>query len=246
MGFLSLLTHLFSVMVSIIISIAISFLDNFTLFEIARSFYFALYFSFFFFIIGVFILSKSYRNYITKFQHTDFIQLEQRDTLRFKYIFILGCFIILGSLFSIILHMNYVYTMNYKLKIPLFAVIGIAITFSIAVSMIDVINLLFALFNGEKVSEPPINHHRQIMPVIYLSCIMGFIFGGIFALFDIEDVRLSHISDMLAKEEGFLIPIAVIFGLIAGLFVSMKGKDDDDDKIIVEKGFKPIAQEEEI
>ena len=89
MDFLSLLIHLFSVMLSIIISIAISFLDNFTLFEIARSFYFALYFSFFFFIIGVFILSKSYRNYITKFQHTDFIQLEQRDTLRFKYIFIL-------------------------------------------------------------------------------------------------------------------------------------------------------------
>ena len=243
----TLLTFIFSIVTCVLISIAITFIDNCTLFEIAVNFYYALYFGIFFLIIGVFILSKSYRNYVTKFQHTDFIQIEPKDLFRFKYIFILGCLILLSSLFTLLLHIDYIHKLNYQYKIPFFCVIGISITFAIVVTSIDLINLCFALFYGKKMVNPLINSYKQIMPLIYLSCLMGFIFGGIFAIFDVEDAKLSNISDILGKEEGFLIPIAVVFGFIAGLFISLVGKEDEEgDKIIVEKGFKPISQQEEV
>lgn len=49
---------------------------------------------------------------------------------------------------------------------------------------------------------------------------MGFLFGIIFGIMDIEDVATRQIKQYLMKEENYCIPIGIILGGIAGLFVS--------------------------
>jgi len=49
---------------------------------------------------------------------------------------------------------------------------------------------------------------------------MGMCFGLVFGIMDIEDVSARLIKDYLMKEENYCIPIGVVLGAIAGLFVS--------------------------
>jgi hypothetical protein len=49
---------------------------------------------------------------------------------------------------------------------------------------------------------------------------MGFLFGLIFGVMDMEDQSLRHIKDILIREENYCIPIGVICGAMMGLFAS--------------------------
>ena len=49
---------------------------------------------------------------------------------------------------------------------------------------------------------------------------MGMLFGMVFGIMDMEDVSARFIKEYLMKEENYCIPIGVILGAIAGLFVS--------------------------
>ena len=54
---------------------------------------------------------------------------------------------------------------------------------------------------------------------------MGMLFGLIFGIMDLEDVAARQIKQYLMKEENYCIPIGLILGGIAGLFVSNGDKN---------------------
>ncbi|MCQ2821729.1 MAG: hypothetical protein MJ252_31105, partial [archaeon] len=122
--FLTLFEYFFSVVIGTCICFLFTFANNCTLFEIYQNFYYACYFAFFFFIIGFTVLSKSYRSYLTKFQHPDFIKISKNESFRFKYISILGLFLIFSSLFSLLVHAKIIRKAHYIFRVPLFCVIG--------------------------------------------------------------------------------------------------------------------------
>lgn len=198
--------------------------------------------------ISLFILSKSYRNYQSNFQHPDFIQVEESiDTLRYKIFLILGILILSSGVLSLLLHFSYFSKMNYIFKIPLFAILGVGVTFALTVTLLDLVNVVLKIMISQ-MKRPAINSPQQIIPIICTSSIMGMLDGGIFGAIDMISYSLNSIGILLQKQQYYCMPISLIFGALCGLFASydFKGGESDKDHNITEKGFKPLAQEEEV
>ncbi len=49
---------------------------------------------------------------------------------------------------------------------------------------------------------------------------MGFLFGLIFGIMDIEDESLREFQEKLLKEENFCVPIGIVLGGISGLLAT--------------------------
>jgi hypothetical protein len=110
----------------------------------------------------LYILIRSLRGYHTTFQNPDYIQVQQKDQLRYKYLIFLSILLIISAVFSLILHWSYfVKKVNYIVKIPVFSCLGIGITFALCVTVIDIINTAFHLIQP-KDSRPPINSSQQV------------------------------------------------------------------------------------
>ncbi len=58
--------------------------------------------------------------------------------------------------------MEVIQKVNYGFKIPIFSVLGIAVTFALSISVIDVINTAFSLIQSKE-SRPPINSSHQVL-----------------------------------------------------------------------------------
>lgn len=151
------------------IGIGMSFIVNCTLVEISKSKYFSFvnqsitiqYFAIFFLIIGVYILLRSLRSYQTTFQNPDYIQVNKKDKLRIQYLILLGVLLIISSMFALSMQTHFIKSLHYLLKIPIFSCLGVAVTFSIGVSVTDLINLAFVLIQP-KGARPPINSSKQV------------------------------------------------------------------------------------
>jgi hypothetical protein len=104
---------------------------------------------------------KSLRSSQTEFQNPDYIQVSQKDTLRHKYLIILGALLVVSALFGFSIHTTYFKGMNFIVKIPIFSCLGISTTFALSVSIIDIVNASFHLIQS-KDSAPPINSSRQV------------------------------------------------------------------------------------
>jgi hypothetical protein len=50
---------------------------------------------------------------------------------------------------------------------------------------------------------------------------MGFLFGLIFGIMDMEDQSIRYIRDMLIKDEMYCLPIGVVCGAMMGLFATL-------------------------
>jgi hypothetical protein len=76
---------------------------------------------------------------------------------------------------------------------------------------------------------------------------MGLLFGTIFGIMDMEEVKFKYLRDMLLKEENYCIPIGVVCGGMMGLLCSMI--DNNEYEMIKQKdkeGFSVLKQEDEV
>lgn len=76
-------------------------------------------------IIGVYIFIRSLRSLYTNFQNPDYIQVNQKENFRHRYLFCLSLLIILAAIFGLALHSQLLIKMHYLLKVPIYAVLGI-------------------------------------------------------------------------------------------------------------------------
>lgn len=97
--------------------------------------------------------------------------------------YLLSIMLILSAIFGLSLHTNYLAQTKYIYKIPIFACLGSSIAFSLAVSIIDIINAVFHLIQ-DKDSSPPINATKQVIinPLITLDCsnYNSLLYNGLF------------------------------------------------------------------
>jgi hypothetical protein len=110
---------------------------------------------------------RSLRSYQTTFQNPDYIQVNQKEQLRFQYLFSLSILLIVAAIFSFCLHTHFFKNLHYLFKIPIFSCLGVAVTFALGVSIIDIINLASHLIQA-KDSRPLINASRQVMIVVII------------------------------------------------------------------------------
>ena len=224
----------------------IALLDICTLYFIYKDSIYGLYFAFFFLIIGIFIISKSYRNYVTKLQNVDFIQVEKLDKFDFYYMIILGCILLISGIFSILVHTHFFISLNYKIRVPFLSLISIGVTFALIIPCIDISNIIYFCIYKSQSKKYIIYNKKQIIPLMTLGMILGLIVGIFFSVLNLEDLRIHKFSGQLMDMQNILLPIIIFIGTSAGLIITIFFDNNDGLYENKDGEFKPLKQEEEV
>jgi hypothetical protein len=111
--------------------------------------------------------------------------------------------ILLSGLLCFILEEDWFIHMSPTSKIPVYSLLGMSVCFALLFSLIDVINYCTTLCWPPEQTRPLINTEAQIYLVVATAVSMGLSFGFVFALFDVEDEKLSNIKMALMREERY-------------------------------------------
>jgi len=118
--------------------------------------------------------------------------------------------------------------MSPTLKVPLYSILGISVCFALLFSIIDLINYCTGYFCQGPNSKPLVDTENQVYLVVASAVLMGFLFGMIFGLLDIEDETVSHLKLALMREERICYPIGAIIGGIASA-INQHLRDESKD-----------------
>lgn len=100
-------------------------------------------------------------------------------------------------------------------KIPVYIILGVSLNFAIIFGVVDVINYFIGLFQNNR-DKSIVESHIQIVWVLINSLIMGWIYGLIFGLMDVEDAGRWEFQGKLLIEEKICMPIAGLLGFFGG------------------------------
>ena len=96
-------------------------------------------------------------------------------------------------------------------KVPLYAVVGVSVTFALVFSAVDLLNYC----SGRPLVETP----SQVIVVLCVSVIMGAIYGFVFGMLDVEDQKGYRLQLQLMREEKFCFPVGGGLGAVAGFLI---------------------------
>ena len=244
--FYSLLGHFVSITICTGLSFCISFADACTLYFIYKDAIYGLYFAFTFLFIGLLILSKSYRSYVTHFQNLDFIQVQKLDKFHFYYMFILGLIIFISGIFIILIHTHFFINLNYKLRVPFLSLICIGISFALVIACIDISNVIYLYIKKSESMKGLIHNKKQIIPLMTSGLVLGLIVGIVFSALRLEDMRIHKFSEQIMNMQNLLIPIIIFIGIFSGLTITLFIDHNDEFYENKDGEFKPLKQEEEV
>lgn len=161
-------------LMGVIVGLLSSLLVNITLAEISISPFFTVYFGVIFVVLGS-LMIFSVRN-----NQSHIIQSRKQFITKFALM------IILSGLLSFLLEKDLVRSMDYKLKIPIYSLVGITVCFSVVFILLDLINYLVSLLQSEY-DKQVIESKLQIYLILAMSILMGAVYGFIFGLMDLQD-----------------------------------------------------------
>lgn len=226
------LWYIVSAMGFAVANVGLCYITIFTLFQITDTFGYALMFSLFFIFVGLYILSKSYRNYITKFHNMTFMQIEDKTTVRYKYLIILGIINILSGIFIVAFHFAFFTSVINSI---IYSVIGACITMTFTVSFIDIINLATNLC----IEDPFLANSKQLIPIVLFGTLLGCLIGGTFGYNYADNIDFVFLVEVLKIENVILFPLSLLSGVAMGFIAIYYQKDYE-----IENDFKPISREE--
>jgi hypothetical protein len=198
-----------SAVVGMLIGVVVSLVVNCTLVEISLSAFFSLYFGILFFVVGSVILWRVGGLSGNPFNFTD------DSTARNNQLVIFACLIIFSGLLCFLLEKNWFVGVGPLLKVPLYTILGVSVSFALTFSLVDLCNYV-AGFMQVSVAKPLVESNEQVYLILVVSLIMGGIFGLIFGAMDVEDEVSFQIRLALRREEGYCYPIGVVLGAVAG------------------------------
>ena len=177
----------------------ISFIVNCTLAEISISPFFALvgdmqYFGVLFIVVGSVMIWRLSQ------------KPAQEDDRKHTYLLALGVWVTASGFLCFLLEKDWFIGLGWHIKIPMYSVLGVAVCFALAFSLIDLLNYVTSLcqdFSSQGFISTPL----QFYIVTGAAVLMGFFFGFIFGLMDIEDSSRYQIRLALMREETWCYPI---------------------------------------
>eukprot|EP00359_Climacostomum_virens_P002221 CAMPEP_0204900814 /NCGR_PEP_ID=MMETSP1397-20131031/2699_1 /ASSEMBLY_ACC=CAM_ASM_000891 /TAXON_ID=49980 /ORGANISM="Climacostomum Climacostomum virens, Strain Stock W-24" /LENGTH=228 /DNA_ID=CAMNT_0052069037 /DNA_START=99 /DNA_END=782 /DNA_ORIENTATION=- len=193
-----------SAVISAVAGVIISFLVNATLAEISINPFFSIYFGLLFTGVGTAIIWKTNK------------QAGLEET-RKKLMLGFGGLVVFAGLICFILEKNWFSSLTPASKVPLYAILGVAVCFALSVAFVDTINLCAGLIctNADAVVETP----KQVYIVIATSLVMGLTFGLVFGLLDVEDEADFRLKQALLDDESYCYSIGLLLGAICGFLV---------------------------
>jgi len=133
-----------------------------------------------------------------------------------KLLYTLGSLMVFSGILCFLLRRNWFMHIDYKLKIPFFAILGVSFAFIIMFLFADCINYC-ALACSRSQTKPIIDSNHQVYLLVGAATFMGFTYGLIFGLLDVEDASMYKLSILALKQESFCYPIGLVLGFFAGL-----------------------------
>ncbi|CAG9317561.1 unnamed protein product [Blepharisma stoltei] len=184
------------------LGIGVSFIINSTLAEISINPFFSVYFGILFMIVGAVIISR--------------VQQQSNEETKRKYYFAFGVLVVLSGILCFLLEKNWSLGLGPHLKIPLYAILGISVSFALTFAIVDLMNYFSSYFSGYS-GKVIVENPQQISAILVLSSIMGVIFGLIFGILDVEDQTAYQLRIALMKEQLYCYPIGAILGALSGV-----------------------------
>ncbi|KAF4674545.1 hypothetical protein FOL47_009071 [Perkinsus chesapeaki] len=214
-----------------VLGIIISLVVNCTLVEISMSAFFALYFGLLFISVGCVILWRI----STQAQMVS----TPEESARKKQLQLFASLIVVSGFLCFILEKNWFVGMSPVLKIPLYSVLGVSVSFALTFSVVDMINYLLG-FLQVVVARPLVESTSQVYLVLFIALIMGGTFGFIFGVMDVEDEVQYQVRLALLREEHYCYPIGALLGGIGGFgneylrqqsdeYTALQNTEFDDD-----------------
>lgn len=200
----------FAFVVGAILGVIVSFTVNCTLVEISINAFFAVYFGILFILIASLILWRVWTG----------------DHPKPCLLLSFASLVMLSGFLCFVLEKNWFISMSPHMKVPMYALLGVAVTFALLFSIIDLINYCCGQCQSEY-SKPLVETEAQVYLVVVTAVSMGFVFGLVFGMLDVEDEALSHLRVALMREESICYPIgAVVGGIAAALNQYMREQTD--------------------
>jgi len=208
--------------VGAVLGIGASFTVNATLVEISINDFFAVYFGMLFIIIAGIL----------------FWRVKSGDHPKPYLLMGFSMMVMLSGLLCFILEKDWFIRMSPSLKVPLYSMLGISVCFALLFSVIDLINYCTGLCCQGPNSKPLVETETQVYLVVASAVLMGFLFGLVFGLLDIEDETLTHLKMALMREESICYPIGAVVGGTASA-INQYLRDQSQDY-----PFNPIQDDE--
>jgi len=194
-----------------VIGILVSFTVNCTLVEISINAFFAVYFGILFLLIAGLILWR----------------VKNGDHPRPCLLMSFSSLVLVSGLLCFILEKNWFVNMSAGFKVPLYSILGVAVCFALLFSIIDLINYCCGMCQSHE-ARPLVETETQVYLVVTAAVIMGFIFGLVFGLLDVEDADMGHLKVALLRDESICYPIGGILGGIASAINQYLREEHDD------------------
>jgi len=204
-----------------LIGVVVSFTVNCTLVEISINEFFAMYFGIFFLLIASLILYR----------------VRAGDHPKPCVLITFAVLVMFSGLLCFVLERHWFVKMHYLYKVPVYSVLGVAVCFALLFSIIDLINYCCGLCQSDN-SKPLVETEVQVYLVVATAVIMGFTFGLIFGLLDVEDAKLSQLRVELLREESICYPIGALLGGIAAALNQWLREKNEQYR------FDPVADDE--
>eukprot|EP01112_Ceratiomyxa_fruticulosa_P017730 TRINITY_DN5586_c0_g1_i1.p1 TRINITY_DN5586_c0_g1~~TRINITY_DN5586_c0_g1_i1.p1 ORF type:complete len:227 (-),score=5.14 TRINITY_DN5586_c0_g1_i1:272-952(-) len=169
-----------------------------SLVEISNTVIFSIIFGVAFFLLGGAIMYRSLRSIESKPNRT--------------YLLIFSTLVIISGIFCFLLQQSWL-KFSYVVKIPMYASIGLSLSFAMAFLLVEILNvgLCDKCSGTDFQSTPVVGTKKQVLMIFAGSLIMGIIFGVLFGTIDVESkVQLFNKIIILS------LPIGASLGFVFG------------------------------
>ncbi|KAF7459073.1 putative membrane protein [Cryptosporidium felis] len=196
---------LLSTIVGIILGLIVSTTVNATLVEISLSPFFSTYFGLLFIVIGSLIFWKVYVTVVSSNNGLD----KRGFLLTFAGLIIFSGFI------CFVLESDWFLGISPFIRVPIYTVLGLSISFAIAFSLVDILNYISGLIVS---NDTPllVDSKAQIVFVVCSSLFIGIIFGFLFGLVEDSHEQIHYVNISLMKQKHYCYTIGIIVGALCG------------------------------
>eukprot|EP00826_Nyctotherus_ovalis_P058410 TRINITY_DN8025_c0_g1_i10.p1 TRINITY_DN8025_c0_g1~~TRINITY_DN8025_c0_g1_i10.p1 ORF type:complete len:236 (+),score=40.82 TRINITY_DN8025_c0_g1_i10:23-730(+) len=200
--------------VGMVIGILCSILVNSTLIEICINLVFTIYFGLIFAAIGCLVLWRAYSE--SKNTEPPIVRRPKDSIFAHPVMsYVFSGLMIFSGLLCFVLRKDWFVGIDYRVKIPFFAFLGVSLTFIVLFLFVDCINCCAGSCNTN--SRAIIEDSKQTYLIAASAVLMGFLYGLIFGILDLEDVELYRLAVMAMKDESYCYPIGIVVGGVTGV-----------------------------
>eukprot|EP00920_Eleutheroschizon_duboscqi_P003224 GHVT01007536.1.p1 GENE.GHVT01007536.1~~GHVT01007536.1.p1 ORF type:complete len:172 (+),score=29.93 GHVT01007536.1:2189-2704(+) len=115
---------------------------------------------------------------------------------------------------------------HWALKVPLYSINGVSLSFLLAFCLVDGLTLWHAhaqAAGGNRWHQPLVHNAKQLCAIIIGSFVEGLTFGFFYGFFDLEDDTGAK-SVRLMQQRLIALPLAVAIGTSTGFAVESLGR----------------------